>query len=101
VDIELSKVKKRLQEKEFTLELTDEAKELLIEKGTSLEYGARPLRRAIEQNLEDPLSEDLLRGTFDGKNIIKVIVVPGTEPGEKKLAFDAIATDKKELVATT
>jgi ATP-dependent Clp protease ATP-binding subunit ClpC len=101
IDIELSKVKKRLVEKGFALELTDEAKELLIEKGTNVEYGARPLRRAIEQTLEDPLSEDLLRGTFDGKNVIKVIVVPGTEPNEKKLAFEAIATDKKELVATT
>ncbi|NBO92404.1 MAG: NDP-hexose 4-ketoreductase, partial [Planctomycetia bacterium] len=99
VEIELSKVKKRLAEKELKLELTDEARDLLIEKGTNTEYGARPLRRAIEQNLEDPLSEDLLRGTFDGKNVIKVIVVPGTEPGEKKLAFEAIATtENKELV---
>ncbi|MGL4552330.1 MAG: ATP-dependent Clp protease ATP-binding subunit [Gemmataceae bacterium] len=98
VDIELSKVKKRLAEKEFKLELTDEAKEFLIEKGTNTEYGARPLRRAIEQSLEDPLSEDLLRGTFDGKDVIKVIVVPGAEPGEKKLAFEAISTGTKELV---
>src|SRR5205807_3907241 len=55
VDIELSKVSKRLAEKNLALVLTDDAKELLIEKGTNLESGARPLRRAIEQFLEDPL----------------------------------------------
>ena len=49
IDIELAKVIKRLKEKNLTLVMTDEAKEFLIEKGTSLEYGARPLRRAIEQ----------------------------------------------------
>ena len=68
IDIELAKVSKRLKEKGLTLVLTDEAKDLLIEKGTSLEFGARPLRRAIEHILEDPLAEELLRGTFDGKD---------------------------------
>jgi len=51
IDIEMGKVSKRLREKNLTLVLTDEANELLIEKGTSLEYGARPLRRAIEHHL--------------------------------------------------
>ena len=54
--------------------MTDEAKEFLIEKGTNLEYGARPLRRAIEHYLEDPLAEELLRGTFNGKDTITVRV---------------------------
>ena len=67
--------------------LTDEAKEFLIEKGTSLEYGARPLRRAIEHYLEDPLAEDLLRGTFAGKDTITVKA--SGEKDEKKLVFDA------------
>jgi ATP-dependent Clp protease ATP-binding subunit ClpC len=86
IDIELSKVSKRLKEKHFTLVLTDEAKELLIDKGSSLEFGARPLRRAIEHLLEDPLSESLLRGDFQGKDIITVRV--GEEAGEKKLTFE-------------
>ncbi|MFQ3592425.1 MAG: ATP-dependent Clp protease ATP-binding subunit [Gemmataceae bacterium] len=102
VDIELSKVKNRLAEKELKLELTEEAKEFLIEKGTNTEYGARPLRRAIEQHLEDPMAEDLLRGVFEGKDTIRVIVVPGNEPGEKKLAFEAITTaDPTPELATT
>ena len=86
IDIELAKVTKRLKEKGLTLVLTDEAKEFLIEKGTSLEFGARPLRRAIEQHLEDPLAEDLLRGTFDGKDTITVKVDRGRD-GEKKLGL--------------
>jgi len=103
VDIELSKVKKRLADKGLNLELSEEAKEFLIEKGTNTEYGARPLRRAIEQYLEDPMAEDLLRGAFEGKNTIRVIVVPGNEPGEKKLAFEAVHTDTPtpELATTT
>jgi ATP-dependent Clp protease ATP-binding subunit ClpC len=92
VTIELSKVSKRLKEKGLNLVLTDEAKEFLIEKGTSLEFGARPLRRAIENNLEDPLSEDLLRGTFQGKDKIEVRVVGEGE--ERKLVFDTSATEK-------
>src|SRR5262249_38299424 len=78
-----------LEEKGLSLVLTDEAKDLLIEKGTSLEYGARPLRRAIEHCLEDPLSEELLRGTFDGKDTITVTVIKSAEPGvENRLQFE-------------
>jgi ATP-dependent Clp protease ATP-binding subunit ClpC len=98
IDIELSKVSKRLAEKNLTLVLTEEGKDFLIEKGTSLEYGARPLRRAIEHHLEDPLSEDLLRGSFTGKDTITVRV--REEGGEKKLYFDATTTGgTPELVA--
>jgi ATP-dependent Clp protease ATP-binding subunit ClpC len=97
IDIEMGKVSKRLREKNLTLVLTDEANELLIEKGTSLEYGARPLRRAIEHYLEDPLAEDLLRGTFAGKDTITVRL--RDENGEKKLYFDATTTNTPELVA--
>ncbi len=86
IDIELSKVTKRLKEKNLTLVMSDDAKEFLIEKGTSLEYGARPLRRAIEQYLEDPLAEDLLRGTFVGKDTITVRATGEKE--ERKLVFD-------------
>src|SRR5215208_4176017 len=72
VDMELKKVAKRLKDKGFVLDVTAEAKKVLIEKGTNTEYGARPLRRAIENLLEDPLSEDLLRGTFVGADTIQV-----------------------------
>jgi ATP-dependent Clp protease ATP-binding subunit ClpC len=87
IDIELGKVRKRMKDKNLVLEISDEAKELIIEKGSSLEFGARPLRRAIENLLEDPLAEDLLRGAFAGKT--KVTVRVGEVNGEKKLTFEA------------
>jgi ATP-dependent Clp protease ATP-binding subunit ClpC len=90
VNMELSKVSKRLSEKGLKLVVTEEAKDFLIEKGSSLEFGARPLRRAIEQHLEDMLAEELLKGTFQGAETITVKV---TEEGtDKKLAFDTTKT---------
>jgi len=99
IDIELSKVIKRLKEKDIVLAMSDEAKEFLIEKGTNTEYGARPLRRAIEQSLEDPLAEDVLRGTFVGKDTI--IVKVAEVNGEKRLVFEGgtASTVQPDLVA--
>jgi ATP-dependent Clp protease ATP-binding subunit ClpC len=74
VDFELAKVFKRLTEHGFKLELSEQAKEFLIDKGYNPEFGARPLRRAIEHYIEDPLSEAMLRGEFKDKNLIKVDV---------------------------
>jgi ATP-dependent Clp protease ATP-binding subunit ClpC len=74
VEYELAKVFKRIIEHGFRMELTDASKEFLIEKGYSTEFGARPLRRAIEHYIEDPLSEAMLRGEFKGKNLIKIDV---------------------------
>ena len=62
VALETANFAKRLSERKITLEFTDAAKELLIEKGYDEKYGARPLRRAVEHYLEDPLAEALLRG---------------------------------------
>lgn len=103
IDIELVKVSKRLKEKNLTLVLTDEAKEFLIEKGTNVEYGARPLRRAIEHYLEDPMAEELLRGAYAGKDTITVKVAAedkdGAKEGEKKLVFESTgAGSTPELV---
>ncbi len=74
VEYELAKVFKRLVEHGLKLELTEQSKEFLIDKGYSPEFGARPLRRAIEHYIEDPLSEALLRGEFKNKNLIKIDV---------------------------
>ena len=72
VEIELAKVRERLGEKGLSLVLTDEAKQFIIEKGNATEYGARPLRRAVETYIEDPMSENLLLGAFEGNNTITV-----------------------------
>ncbi|MFH5804187.1 ATP-dependent Clp protease ATP-binding subunit [Alienimonas sp. DA493] len=85
VDIELSKVRERLAERGLALEMTDAAREFVIDKGSNTEYGARPLRRSVEQYIEDPLSEELLRGAFEGHNSILVDAVPleGEDADEK------------------
>ena len=75
-------------------ELTQEAKEFLIEKGTNADFGARPLRRAIEQHVEDPLSEEILRGAFKGKDLIRITVKGEGET--KHLFFDAVTTGNPE-----
>jgi ATP-dependent Clp protease ATP-binding subunit ClpC len=85
VEYELKKVRQRLKDRNLTLELDDKAKDLLIEKGYNPDFGARPLRRAIEQRLEDPLSESILRGDFKPGHAIKVT----REEGKDYLSFTA------------
>jgi ATP-dependent Clp protease ATP-binding subunit ClpC len=92
VNMELSKVSKRLEEKGLKLVVLDDAKDFLIEKGSSLEFGARPLRRAIEHHLEDMLAEELLKGTFQGVDTITIKVIE--ENGEKKLGFETSRTSE-------
>jgi ATP-dependent Clp protease ATP-binding subunit ClpC len=73
VELEINKFAKRLSERKITLEFTPEAKTLLIEKGYDEKYGARPLRRAVEHYLEDPLAESILRGDVkDGEPVMVV-----------------------------
>ncbi|HUT31540.1 MAG TPA: ATP-dependent Clp protease ATP-binding subunit [Sedimentisphaerales bacterium] len=96
IDYELVKVFKRLTEHGFELELSAQAKEFLIDKGYNPEFGARPLRRAIEHYIEDPLSEAMLRGEFKGKNLIKVDVLD--EDHMRLEGFEkAPKTDKERL----
>ena len=85
VEYELNKVFKRLLEHGLHLELEDAAKEFLIDKGYNPEFGARPLRRAIEQYIEDPLSEDMLRGKFKDMTLIRISV-----QDEEHLRFDGL-----------
>src|SRR5688572_28524900 len=91
VEFELKKVTKRLVEHGLKIEITTEAKEFLIDKGTNADFGARPLRRAIEQHVEDPLSEEILRGNFKGKDLIK-ITVKAEDEKNKHLYFEALTS---------
>ena len=97
IDIELSKVRERLAERGLKLELTDEAKKFLIKKGSDTDFGARPLRRALENYIEDPVSEELLKGEFVGKDTIQVECVEVA--GKKQLKFLGLVT--AEPVAAT
>jgi ATP-dependent Clp protease ATP-binding subunit ClpC len=102
VEIELRKVTHRLTERGLRIELSAEAKDFLVEKGTSTDFGARPLRRAIEQYVEDPLSEDILKGAFKGKDLIR-ITVKAEDETNKHLYFEALKTEeaKSDLAKAT
>jgi len=65
---------KRLAEQNITMEVTAEAKAKLVEDGYDPAYGARPLRRTIQRQVEDPLAEDLLRGRYQAGDVVKVDV---------------------------
>jgi ATP-dependent Clp protease ATP-binding subunit ClpC len=73
VEIEVNEVQARLAEQKFVLELTKEAKALLVEKGFDQVYGARPLKRTIQRYLEDPLSEVIISKRFKDGAQIKVL----------------------------
>ena len=76
VDIQLQDLYFRLEAKNMRLVLEPEAKDFLLDKGYSEENGARPLRRAIERYLEDPLSEEILRGNLKENSLIEVDIGP-------------------------
>ncbi|UCD19290.1 MAG: ATP-dependent Clp protease ATP-binding subunit [candidate division WOR-3 bacterium] len=70
IDILISEVEERLHEKNMKLELDETSKELLVETGFDAEFGARPLKRTIRKLIEDPLSEEILKGNIkEGKRI--------------------------------
>ena len=70
VDLMLKDTSSALLDKNITMEVSKEAKDFLLEKGTNLKFGARPLRRAIQRYVEDEISERILRGDIvDGDNI--------------------------------
>jgi ATP-dependent Clp protease ATP-binding subunit ClpC len=91
VDLELDKVRTRLEEAGLQMRVTQEAKDLLAEKGYSEEYGARPLRRVIQNEVEDPLSDAILGSTFAEGSVVLVDVEDGD--------FAISAAEKEEVVA--
>ena len=81
VDLEVAKLKARIKAKEIEIMLDTAAHEFVIEKGYDPNYGARPMRRAVERYLEDPLAEELLRGNVKAGDRVEVTAADG------KLAF--------------
>jgi ATP-dependent Clp protease ATP-binding subunit ClpB len=74
VEIQLEHLRKRLEERKISIELTDNAKEALAEKGYDPVYGARPLKRTIQKLIQDPLATDILKGNFKEGNSILIDV---------------------------
>ncbi|MCP4942680.1 MAG: ATP-dependent Clp protease ATP-binding subunit [Planctomycetaceae bacterium] len=98
IDYELAKVRERLLDRGLSIELTDEAKEFLVTKGSNLDYGARPLRRALEQRIEDPLSEELLRGAFEGKDTIVVTGILENSDGDRVDTKDVTTNEDGKML---
>lgn len=71
VDVQLKRLQPRLGEQGIALELTGAAKDFLAKEGFDPDFGARPLRRAIQQHVEDPLSEKLLAGDFEAGDVVE------------------------------
>jgi ATP-dependent Clp protease ATP-binding subunit ClpC len=72
LSLEVEKVLERLRKKNLKLELDEKAKEFLVEKGYDPQYGARPMRRAVERFFEDPLAEEILKGVLHEGELIQV-----------------------------
>jgi len=99
IEMEMVQVRRRLAERGFQLELTDGAKEFLIKVACKdLDFGARPLRRAIENRVEDPLAEELLKGTFQGNNKILVDAIRDDEGKVRRLDFHGETVEVVEEV---
>ena len=82
LDLEVAKVIERLKGKQIHLVLDQPAKDFLVEKGYDPTYGARPMRRAVERFLEDPLAEEILKSNLHPNEPISVTV------GDGKLVFN-------------
>jgi ATP-dependent Clp protease ATP-binding subunit ClpC len=82
LNLEVTKVLDRLRKKNLRLELDEKAKDFLVEKGYDPQYGARPMRRAVERFFEDPLAEEILKGALhEGETIL-------VTAGKDKLVFN-------------
>jgi len=86
VAIELDKVSKRLSDRQLSLSVTDAAKQWLAEIGYDASYGARPLKRTIQREIETPISKVILAGRAPPNNV----VVIDKRPGEEKLTISIV-----------
>ena len=91
LDLEIRKVFERLKGRKIDLQLDEKAKDHLLEKGYDPTYGARPMRRAVERHLEDPLAEEILRGKLQDNIPIHVTIEEG------KLVFKQTAAAEGAL----
>ncbi len=83
IDITAGKLFKRLREMGIEVEIDDKAKEFLVDKGYDQKYGARPLKRALQKYVEDPLAEEMLKGRFPEGSLIRIIY----DEADKELRF--------------
>ncbi len=92
VDLAIKDVLKKLRERNIEFHLTDGAKKFIAEKGFDPLYGARQLKRSIQKNIEDPIADELLKGTFSDGSVIQVKL-----KNKNELSF--IETERREVTA--
>jgi ATP-dependent Clp protease ATP-binding subunit ClpC len=95
IDITMKSVLKRLENLGFSLELTDEAKSFLAEKGYDQQFGARPLHRAIQKYLEDPLAEEILNMNIHNGDIL----IADLDKENQKLIFTLKNSEEKNPIS--
>src|SRR3712207_5367513 len=95
VDLLLKRIREAMAERELSLNLSDDAKDLLVEKGWDPAMGARPLRRAIQRYIEDPLSDAVLRAQGAEGSTIEVDRKDGGEGEDPEVAIEIKAPSKK------
>jgi len=93
VDIELEGVIKRLETHDIFMTVSREAKDYLIEEGYDEKYGARPLRRAVERHIEDPLAEAILRGDVKKEDPIEVVMEDGVIKFDQKQSSSEVTSN--------
>jgi ATP-dependent Clp protease ATP-binding subunit ClpC len=79
IDLELAKLYGRINELGYQIEMTEKAKDFIVDKGYDEKYGARPLKRAIQKFIEDPLAEEIIRATLQEGDKIKIDIIDGQE----------------------
>ena len=100
IDIECQGLAQRLQQRSVKLFLSQDAKEYIIDEGYNPEYGARPLRRAIQRLLEDPLAEEVLRGNFLEGTTVDVSVRDGHLHFEARKVPDGLPAEEEPAAVT-
>ena len=97
IDIELNGLFGRVNNLGYTIKITDAAKDFIVDKGYDIQYGARPLKRAIQKYLEDPMAEEIIKSNLsegdqieiDFDNEKKEITVRTIKPKTKKKKEDS------------
>jgi ATP-dependent Clp protease ATP-binding subunit ClpC len=95
LDVMLVELRERLAEKGMQFTIEENAREFLIKKGYDRKYGARPLRRTIQREIEDPLSQQLLRGDFGS---VAGVLAAALSDDKKELVFTVRGSDGELLV---
>jgi ATP-dependent Clp protease ATP-binding subunit ClpC len=93
VDLMLKRLREQMAQHETTIELTDEAKDLLVEKGYDPTMGARPLRRAIQRYIEDPLADFVLGRSLSPGSIIRV----DRKDDEDEISIELIEGEREKV----